>query len=120
MIEPLKFATEWISAWNAHDLDRVLAHYADDIVLLSPHTLRFANSERVIGIGALRSYWSAALATVPNLKFELDDVMVGQDCLTIVYRNERGQAVTETLEFSPEGLVARSYACYGASPAAAA
>jgi ketosteroid isomerase-like protein len=30
------FAEDWIAAWNAHDLDRVLSHYADDIVFLSP------------------------------------------------------------------------------------
>ena len=23
------FANDWIAAWNAHDLDRVLSHYAD-------------------------------------------------------------------------------------------
>ena len=26
------FATEWIDAWNAGDMERVLAHYADDCV----------------------------------------------------------------------------------------
>lgn len=24
-----QFSREWIDAWNAHDLDRVLSHYAD-------------------------------------------------------------------------------------------
>jgi ketosteroid isomerase-like protein len=24
------FASEWIEAWNSHDLDRILAHYSDD------------------------------------------------------------------------------------------
>jgi hypothetical protein len=29
--DPAKqFAQEWIDAWNAHDLDRVLSHYTDD------------------------------------------------------------------------------------------
>jgi hypothetical protein len=30
------FAAEWIAAWNSHDLDRILSHYAGDIVFLSP------------------------------------------------------------------------------------
>jgi ketosteroid isomerase-like protein len=24
------FAEEWIAAWNAHDLPRILSHYEDD------------------------------------------------------------------------------------------
>lgn len=28
------FAHEWIAAWNAHDLERILAHYADDVELV--------------------------------------------------------------------------------------
>ena len=30
------FAEEWITAWNTHDLDRILSHYAEDIVFRSP------------------------------------------------------------------------------------
>ena len=32
----LEFADEWIAAWNSHDLDRVLRHYAADAELTSP------------------------------------------------------------------------------------
>ena len=28
--EALGFAREWVAAWNAHDLGRILSHYADD------------------------------------------------------------------------------------------
>ena len=30
------FAAEWMAAWNAHDLEAVLAHYAEDGVFTSP------------------------------------------------------------------------------------
>jgi ketosteroid isomerase-like protein len=30
------FAAEWIAAWNSHDLDRVLSHYAGDFEMSSP------------------------------------------------------------------------------------
>jgi hypothetical protein len=36
----LRFAEEWAAAWNAHDLDRILTHYADDVVCSSPHIVR--------------------------------------------------------------------------------
>ncbi len=29
------FAIEWEAAWNAHDLNRILAHYAEDVVFRS-------------------------------------------------------------------------------------
>ena len=31
-----RFAAEWIAAWNSHDLETILSHYADDIVFRSP------------------------------------------------------------------------------------
>ena len=31
-----RFAEEWIAAWNAHDLERILPHYSDDFEMHSP------------------------------------------------------------------------------------
>lgn len=31
-----EFAAEWIEAWNAHDIDRILSHYTDDFEMNSP------------------------------------------------------------------------------------
>src|SRR3989441_9324770 len=30
------FAREWVDAWNAHDLERILSHYTDDFEMASP------------------------------------------------------------------------------------
>lgn len=38
----LKFAREWIEAWNAHDLQGVLSHYTDDFEMSSPFIGAFA------------------------------------------------------------------------------
>ena len=35
-MSPDAFAREWIDAWNAHDLERILSHYSDEIVFTSP------------------------------------------------------------------------------------
>ena len=32
----LHFAEDWIASWNSHDLDRILAHYAQDFEMSSP------------------------------------------------------------------------------------
>ncbi len=109
---PHAFAQDWIAAWNAHDLERILAHYAPEIVFLSPVAEKRVGNGRVVGIPALRAYWGAGLAAQPDLRFDLLGVLVGHDCLTIHYRNHRGQSAAETFEVSGEGKVVRSYACY--------
>lgn len=31
-----QFSKEWISSWNAQDIGKIISHYADEIVLISP------------------------------------------------------------------------------------
>lgn len=107
------FAQEWIDAWNAHDVDRVLAHYAPEIVFLSPIAQARLGDGRVVGVKALGDYWRPALASMPELRFELEQVLVGHECLTILYRNQEQQRVAETVEFGSDGMIVRCSACYG-------
>ena len=105
----LQFAEEWQAAWNSHDVDRILAHYTDDIVFQSPYVAhRFQEpSGEVRGKDALRSYWGSGLAQQPGLRFTVDDVRVSVDTLVINYRSHSGHAVSEVLRFR-DGLV-----CWG-------
>ena len=106
------FALDWIESWNAHNLDRILDHYAPEIVFLSPVAHKRVGNGRVVGHDALRAYWGQGLATQPDLAFELIDVLIGHHCLTIHYANHRGQTAAETFEIRADGKVIRSYACY--------
>jgi ketosteroid isomerase-like protein len=110
-----EFARAWIEAWNSHDLERVLSHYAADVELSSPLA-----AERVPGSGghvrgeaALRAYWEPALAANPDLHFELEAVLTAVDGCTILYRNQRGQQVAESLFWNQAGLVTRAAVAYG-------
>lgn len=111
--EARAFAAEWIAAWNSHDLERILSHYAADIVFLSPVAHKLLGNGRIAGLAALRAYWAKALGLVPDLKFDFLDLRVGHDCLTILYSNQRGQQAAETFEFGKDGKIVRSFACYG-------
>lgn len=113
MTSAREFSEQWIAAWNARDLEAVLSHYAGDAVFLSPLAQRRLGDGRVVGVDSLRAYWAAGLAAVPDLKFTLESVLEGHRCLTIVYRNQLGTLVAETMEFDDAGQVARSFACYG-------
>ena len=112
-IDERSFAQGWVDAWNARDLERILSHYAADIVFLSPVAARRLGDGRVTGISALRAYWGSALAAIPDLRFELEAVLSGHQCITVLYRNQNRQLVAETVEFNAAGKIVRSSACYG-------
>lgn len=101
MIDPTLFAGAWLAAWNAHDLDAVLALFHDDVVFTSPLAGKILpESEGVLtGKQALRAYWSAALAQVPDLHFELTRLFAGVDSLAIGFRMNDGAERLEILRF---------------------
>ena len=56
-----EFAREWIAAWNDGDLERILAHYADDFEITCPLIVERMGvaSGMLKGKNAIRPYWSA-------------------------------------------------------------
>ena len=106
------FASEWQSGWNAHDLDRIVAHYTDDVVFRSRKAIALTGSGEIRGKPALRAYWAAALAAQPDLHFRIEQVLLGHDALVILYLNHRDVRAAETLWFDPSGLVSRASACH--------
>jgi hypothetical protein len=113
--DPHEFAAEWIDAWNTHDLERIIGHYAPDVVFTSPvaATLVPDSGGEIRGIDALRAYWAEGLRRLPDLHFELDQVLTTAGGCTLLYRNERGQQVAETMLFGSDGRVCRGVGAYG-------
>lgn len=106
------FAIEWEAAWNSHSLDRILAHYAPDVVFRSHKAMRLVGAGELRGKEALRNYWSRALEAQPDLSFVVVDVMHGHGMCVITYRNHRNVLAAETLRFSADGLVVEASACH--------
>jgi ketosteroid isomerase-like protein len=102
--DPDQFADDWVRAWNAHDVEAVLAHFHDDVVFTSPVAARvLPESGGVVrGKDALRHYWTTALKMLPTLHFEVIGVYRGESTLVINYRNHRGELVNEVLTFDGE------------------
>jgi ketosteroid isomerase-like protein len=107
------FATQWIEAWNAHDLPAILAHYSEDFQMSSPYIAQLANesSGKLTGKPAVAAYWSKALEMMPNLHFDLLQVLVGADSITIYYRGVRGLAA-EVFFFNEQNVVSKACAHY--------
>ena len=111
------FAREWIEAWNAHDLDRILSHYSEDFEMNSPFIVQFEGvpSGRLVGRKRVAAYWQRALERSPDLHFELLSIFVGANSLIIHYKNQRGRVGAEVFFFGDDGLVYRSAAHYQAA-----
>jgi SnoaL-like protein len=118
-----EFATEWIAAWNSHDLERILDHYTDDVELTSPLVETFMGPGKVTvrGKPKLREYWGTALARYPELRFTLFRAYAGSRSLVLHYQSIQGLVGAECLEFDGNGRIHRVLAHYalGPDPAAA-
>jgi ketosteroid isomerase-like protein len=98
---------EWIAAWNSHDLERILALYAEDSEMTSDKIplLGLDASGTLRGKQCLRQYWEIAFQRLPNLHFDLIDVFVSPDSLVVLYQNERGQKICEYLRVGADGKI---------------
>lgn len=107
-------ATDWLAAWNAHDLERILSHYADPLEFTSPLVVeRFGRADGTIRTKAeLREYFAVGAAPDSVVQFELIDVLPGVSSVTLYYRNHRGRTVAETMFLDPSGLVAKAAVHY--------
>jgi ketosteroid isomerase-like protein len=108
------FAADWIGSWNAHDLRRVLSHYADDFEMSSPVIIQVAaeRSGTLRGKAAVGAYWAKALELIPDLHFELISVLVGVTSITLYYKGTRGRLAAEVFHFGARQMVSRAFAHY--------
>ncbi|MEM6372184.1 MAG: nuclear transport factor 2 family protein [Pseudomonadota bacterium] len=106
------FAATWEADWNSHDLDRICAHYAEDIVFRSHKAMQRVGSGELHGKEALRDYWGRALIAQPHLSFVVVDVLHGHGMMVITYRNQSDVLAAETLRFGADGLVVEASACH--------
>jgi ketosteroid isomerase-like protein len=108
------FAREWVAAWNSHDLERILSHYADDFEMTSPFIAGLMNepSGTLKGKEKVRAYWARALERMPDLHFELIEALASVNSIAIYYHAVLGKRAVELLFFDQDGKVARGIAHY--------
>jgi hypothetical protein len=103
------FANDWIDSWNSGDMERILFHYADDFEMASPLIVERTGTANgtLKGKQAVRAYWEPSLRADPPLRFELVDLLVGIDSITLYYINVGRRIVAETLILDDELRVVR-------------
>lgn len=111
-----ELATEWIAAWNSHDLERILSHYTDDFEMRSPLIVErgFADGGALRGKAAIRPYWGAGLVASPPIRFELLGAYGGVNQVVIHYKSVGRRFVVEVLELDDQRRIIRGSACHGA------
>lgn len=109
------FAEEWVASWNTHDLKKILVHYSDDFTIETPMAAKIKPETNgiVAGKEKVREYWIQGLKLIPNLHFELIDVLTGINGLTIYYRNTAtGRKTVEIMFFNAQQKVQKAFAMY--------
>lgn len=109
-----EFASSWLEAWNNHDIEGVLAHFADDVEVTTP-MIRIAtgrDQDTLYGKEALRDYWTTALAKFPDLHFELLRITEGVRSIALYYHTVMNKSAIEVMFLNDDGLVRRMDAFY--------
>jgi ketosteroid isomerase-like protein len=112
------FADEWAAAWNELAVERVLAHFDENVSFTSPTALAVVGVPTVRGKQALREYWNKAVARIGSLRFTVDRMLwdAGARELAIIYDSEidgRKRRVSENLTFGADGLVVSAEVFHG-------
>lgn len=112
------FATAWYAAWNAHDVEKIMALYAEGIDHTSPFIARYTPAgekppRSIKGKAGVKAYFARALAKNPDLKFIPMHLTVGMESVILVYRRMNGDLAAELFAFDDTGLVERSISHYG-------
>lgn len=113
-----QFAADWFAAWNRHDIDVIIRHYADDVQFASPFVTKILGDVNgvVHGKAALRDYFARALAAYPKLKFEPGQIFVGVESLTLHYRSVNNLVAAEMMTFNARNQIFRAMAHYAPGP----
>lgn len=107
-----QIAIDWLAAFNAHNLDALLALYDDDAIHFSPK-LKLRQPESggfVCGKAALRAWWADALQRLPSLQYEMVTLTANDKRVFMEYTRhvdgEPDMSVAEVLEVKQSRIVA--------------
>lgn len=109
------FARDWVDAWNAHDLEKVLSHYTEDFTIETPMAAKLVPESQgfVVGKSEVRKYWTIGLQKRPDLKFEILDVLVGVNSVGLhLFNTSSNMKSVEVMSFNSEMKVNKAIVIY--------
>ena len=113
-----QIAIRWFDAFNAKDLEKLLALYDDEAQHFSPK-LKIRQPEKnglIIGKPAMRVWWQDAFDRLPTLHYKVTSLTANTDRVFMEYirqvENEEDLLVAEVLEIK-EGKIIFSRVYHG-------
>jgi hypothetical protein len=109
-----KFAQEWLTAWNKHDINLIMKHYADSIEFCSPVVKKVLGDPNgvVYGIDNLKNYFTRQLQKFSTLHFQLLDVFTSPQSIVLYYKINRGLLAAEVMILNTDMKAIKVYANY--------
>lgn len=111
MTTPEQIAFNWLSAFNAKQLENLLALYDDQAEHFSPKLAQRQPETKglITGKSALRAWWADAFDRLPTLHYQALTITANQDRVFMEYlRQVAGEPdlkVAEVLEIKNEKIV---------------
>lgn len=108
----LQISRQWLAAFNEHNLEKLLALYANDAVHFSPKLkVRHPETKGLIkGKENLRAWWKDAFDRLPTLQYEATSLTANQERVFMEYtrklQGEEDMLVAEVLEIKNNLIVA--------------
>ncbi|MFP9097894.1 nuclear transport factor 2 family protein [Flavobacterium sp. RHBU_24] len=106
-----RIALEWMDAFNAKDLNRLVGLYAEDATHFSPK-LKAAQPETnglITGHAALGDWWQGAYNRLPTLFYKMQTITADADRVFIEYirevEGEEDMAVAEAYDIKDGKIV---------------
>lgn len=106
----------WLDAWNRHDLEAIMRHYADDVVFTSRAVLELGGAADGIvrGKAALRELFARGLRADPELRFSPLHAFQGVGEHALHYLGFRRRHVIELHQLNDARQIAIARAYHGA------
>ena len=112
-------AREWLRAFNARDLDALLALYDEAAVHTSPklRAREPATKGEIRGVAALRAWWRDAMDRLPGLRYEERHITAMGDRVFVEYLRtvpgEEAYVVAEAFVVGRSGAIRASHVYHG-------
>lgn len=83
----LHIARAWLRAFNAHDIDALVALYEENATHTSPkiRALHPETGGRIVGKASLEAWWRDAVARLPTLRYEATALTADDDRVLLEY-----------------------------------
>jgi hypothetical protein len=108
----------WKADWDSRDLDAVMRHYAEDVVLTSPTVVQRSGEPdgTIRGLQAVRAHFARGLEDAPGSHFALEHVLAGMGGYVAVFVRDDGNRAADVIHLDEQGRIGAVSTYYRFSP----